>query len=123
MTESTPPTAEPSAPPVPSGPPAVSEAERKRLQKCFLAGEQKAAGNVDYAIEMFATCVLGDPANPLYLQSFFAVLKKKFAGKKAGGLSALFSAGGRCGLKKLAAGGPVARASQKGGRLAEVVAP
>jgi tetratricopeptide (TPR) repeat protein len=117
MTESTPPTAEPSAPPVPSGPLVVSEAERKRLQKCFLAGEQKAAGNVDYAIEMFATCVLGDPANPLYLQSFFAVLKKKFAGKKAGGLSALFSAGGRGGLKKLAAGGQWLELLRKGVEL------
>ena len=117
MTESTPPNAEPSAPPVPSGSPVVSEAERKRLQKCFLAGEQKAAGNVDYAIEMFATCVLGDPANPLYLQSFFAVLKKKFAGKKAGGLSALFSAGGRGGLKKLAAAGQWLELLKKGVEL------
>ena len=103
MTDSTPPAAEPSGSPAASGSIAISEAERKRLQKCFLAGEQKAAGNLDYAIEMFATCVLGDPASPLYLQSFFAVLKKKFAGKKTGGLSALFSAGPRGSLKKLAA--------------------
>ena len=103
MPESTPSNAEPSAAPAVAGPLPISEAERKRLQKCFLAGEQKAAGNLDYAIEMFATCVLGDPASPLYLQSFFAVLKKKFAGKKAGGLSALFSAGARGNLKKLAA--------------------
>jgi tetratricopeptide (TPR) repeat protein len=103
MPESTPSNVEPSAAPAAGGQLSISETERKRLQKCFLAGEQKAAGNVDYAIEMFATCVLGDPASPLYLQSFFAVLKKKFAGKKAGGLSALFSAGARGGLKKLAA--------------------
>jgi tetratricopeptide (TPR) repeat protein len=83
--------------------PVISEGERKRLQKCFLAGEQKAAGNVDYAIEMFATCVIGDPANAVYLQSFLAVLKKKFAAKKAGGLSSLFSAGGRSGLRKFVA--------------------
>ena len=103
MPESTPSNAEPSAAPAVAGPLPISEAERKRLQKCFLVGEQKAAGNLDYAIEMFATCVLGDPASPLYLQSFFAVLKKKFAGKKAGGLSALFSAGALGNLKKLAA--------------------
>ena len=103
MPESTPPATERSVAPTAGGQFAISEAERKRLQKCFLAGEQKAAGNVDYAIEMFATCVLGDPASPLYLQSFFTVLKRKFAGKKPGGLSALFSAGGRGGLKKLAA--------------------
>ena len=103
MPESTPSNAEQSAATAVAGPLPISEAERKRLQKCFLAGEQKAAGNLDYAIEMFATCVLGDPASPLYLQSFFAVLKKKFAGKKAGGLSALFSAGARGNLKKLAA--------------------
>lgn len=117
MTESTPPSVEPSASPASGGAIQISEAERKRLQKCFLAGEQKAAGNVDYAIEMFATCVLGDPANPLYLQSFFAVLKKKFAGKKAGGLSALFSAGGRGGLKKLAAAGQWLELLKKGVEL------
>jgi tetratricopeptide (TPR) repeat protein len=114
MAESTPPSAEPSALPAAARPLVISEGERKRLQKCFLAGEQKAAGNIDYAIEMFATCVLGDPASPLYLQSFFAVLKKKFAGKKAGGLSALFSAGGRGGLKKLAAAGQWLELLRKG---------
>jgi tetratricopeptide (TPR) repeat protein len=51
---------------------------------------------------MFAQCVLGDPGNPVFLHAFLEALKRKFAGKKAGSLTALFATGGR-GLKKLAA--------------------
>lgn len=103
MTESTQSSKKSSDTPKMSGPPAISEAEQRKLQKCFIAGEQKISGNVDYAIQMFAQCVLGDPSNAIYLQSFLAALKKKFGKKKSGGLSALFSAGARGGLKKLAA--------------------
>ncbi|MEO1991830.1 MAG: tetratricopeptide repeat protein [Pirellulales bacterium] len=103
MTESTQSSKKSSDSPKMSGAQAISEAEQKRLQKCFIAGEQKISGNVDYAIQMFAQCVLGDPSNAIYLQSFLAALKKKFGKKKAGGFSALFSAGARGGLKKLAA--------------------
>ncbi|MFM7034200.1 MAG: hypothetical protein ACKOYJ_03260 [Planctomycetia bacterium] len=93
---------------------ALPESERRRLQKCFLAGEQKAATNVDYAIEMFTACVLGDPANAIYLQGLLTVLKRKFAGKKAGGLGVLFSAGARGGLKKSAAAGQWLEVLKKG---------
>jgi tetratricopeptide (TPR) repeat protein len=80
----------------------VSPAERSRLQKCFQTGTQNAATNVDYAIEMFAICVAGDPGNAIYLQSLIGVLKRKFGSRKSGGLGALWSAGSRAGLKKLA---------------------
>ncbi|NDC63927.1 MAG: hypothetical protein EBZ59_08110 [Planctomycetia bacterium] len=53
---------------------------------------------------MFTVCVLGDPGNAIYLQSLLAALRKKFGTKKAGGLTALWPAGSRGGLKKLAAG-------------------
>ena len=69
---------------------------------------------MDYAIEMFSTCVLGDPSSPLYLQAFLAVLKKKFAGRKAGGLGAIFSAGARGSLKKFAAAGQWLELLKKG---------
>ena len=81
----------------------MSPGERARLQKCFQTGTQNASTNVDYAIEMFAICVLGDPGNAIYLQSLMAALKKKHGGRKAGGLGSLWSAGSRVGLKKLAA--------------------
>jgi tetratricopeptide (TPR) repeat protein len=76
-------------------------ADQKRLMQCYRTGTV-AAANVDYAVDMFAQCVLGDPGNPVFLHAFLEALKRKFAGKKAGSLTALFATGGR-GLKKLAA--------------------
>lgn len=80
-------------------------AERTRLLRCFQHGSQSVAKNIDYAIEMFATCVIGDPANAIFLQHLIGALRMKHGGKKGGGLSALWSVGGRSGLKKLAAAG------------------
>jgi tetratricopeptide (TPR) repeat protein len=114
MIESTPPVGGPGDASRPPSAATISEAERRRLQKCFLAGEQKAATNIEYAIEMFTACAAGDPANPLYLQNLLAVLKKKFAGKKGGGIGAIFSAGARGGLKKLAAAGQWQELLKKG---------
>ena len=76
-------------------------ADQKRLMQCYRTGTV-AAANVDYAVDMFAQCVLGDPGNPVFLHAFLETLKRKFAGKKTGSLTALFATGGR-GLKKLAA--------------------
>jgi tetratricopeptide (TPR) repeat protein len=80
----------------------LTAAERSRLSQCYQRGTQNAATNVDYAIEMFSACVLGDPGNAVYLQSLLAMLRKKFGIKKAGGLASLWG-GSRGGLKKLAA--------------------
>jgi tetratricopeptide (TPR) repeat protein len=79
----------------------LAAADQKRLMQCYRTGTV-AAANVDYAVDMFAQCVLGDPGNPVFLHAFLEALKRKFAGKKAGSLTALFATGGR-GLKKLAA--------------------
>jgi tetratricopeptide (TPR) repeat protein len=79
----------------------LQPADQKRLMQCYRTGTV-AAANVDYAVDMFAQCVLGDPGNPVFLHAFLEALKRKFAGKKAGSLTALFATGGR-GLKKLAA--------------------
>ena len=92
-----------SAAPQPSS--SLSPAERSRLAQCFQHGTQSVAKNVDYAIEMFSVCVAGDPANAIFLQNLLGALRLKYAGKKGGGLAALWSAGGRGGLKKLAAAG------------------
>ena len=80
----------------------LSPAERARLTQCFQRGTQNVATNTDYAIEMFAACVLGDCASAVYLQSLLAALRKKHGSKKAGSLSALWSVGSYSGLKKLA---------------------
>jgi tetratricopeptide (TPR) repeat protein len=84
---------------------ALSPAERSRLMRCFLTGTQALQSNQsnpDYAVDMFAACVIGDPGNAVFLQAFLGALKRKFAGKKAGSLASLFSAGSRVMLKKLA---------------------
>lgn len=84
---------------------ALPPAERSRLLLCFQHGTQSVAKNIDYSIEMFATCVIGDPANAIFLQHLIGALRLKHGGKKGGGLAALWSASGRGGLKKLAAAG------------------
>jgi tetratricopeptide (TPR) repeat protein len=90
---------------VPQPSSSLSPAERSRLTQCFQHGTQSVAKNVDYAIEMFSTCVAGDPANAIYLQHLLGALRQKHGGKKVGGLTSFWSAGGRGGLKKLAAAG------------------
>ena len=80
----------------------LSPAERSRLSQCFQRGNQNAATNLDYAIEMFSQCVLGDPGNAVYLQSLLTVLRKKHGVKKAGGLSGLWPISKAGSLKKFA---------------------
>ncbi|RLS83315.1 MAG: hypothetical protein DWI04_03550 [Planctomycetota bacterium] len=81
---------------------ALSPAERSRLMKCYVTGSQAQQGNVDYAVDMFAQCVIGDPGNAIFLQKLLESLKRKFGGKKAGSLTSFFASGSRAGLKKLA---------------------
>lgn len=83
----------------------LSEPERQRLQQNFQRGEQNFNRNIDYAIEMFILCVVGDPSNVIYLQSLLGALKKKHSGKSRGGLAGVFSAGGRAKVRKLTATG------------------
>jgi len=92
-----------SAVPQPSS--SLSPTERSRLTQCFHHGSQSVAKNIDYAIEMFSVCVMGDPANATYLQNFLGALRLKHGVKKGGGLASLWSAGGRGGLRKLVAAG------------------
>lgn len=82
----------------------LSEADRKRLQQNFQRGEQNFNRNIDYAIEMFILCVLGDPGNVIYLQALLGALRKKHSGKSRG-LAGVLAAGGRAKVRKLAAAG------------------
>jgi tetratricopeptide (TPR) repeat protein len=80
----------------------MSPAERSRLSQCFQRGTQNAATNLDYAIEMFSACVLGDPGSAVYLQNLLGCLRKKHGPKKTGGFGA-FWPGSRSGSLKKAA--------------------
>ena len=80
----------------------LSSAERSRLTQCFQRGQQNADANVDYAIEMFATCVREDPASAVYLQHLLGALKMKFVGKRPGGLSAVWAIQPKAKMRKAA---------------------
>jgi len=71
-----------------------SPEKRKQLQQLFVRGnEQMAKGGYEYADKIYFTeCVLQDPGNPTYAQTFLANLKKKFGGKKKT-LGSIFAAG------------------------------
>jgi tetratricopeptide (TPR) repeat protein len=69
----------------PKGRQPLPPAKRQMLQKCFEAGSSKsAAGNFDFATQMFSQCVVGDPSNLLYAQNFLANLQKKYNNNKTG---------------------------------------
>jgi len=93
----------------------LSPAERSRLSKCFASGSDNLKrGNLDYSIEMFSSCVVGDPASPVYLQALLEALARKHAGKKAGGFSSLLAAGGGKNINRLVAAGKLTDAIQTG---------
>ena len=63
----------------------MSPDKRRRLQKCFEHGTKLASsGNHDYATEMYTQCVVGDPGNQIYLQSFLGNLQRKYNNNKKG---------------------------------------
>ena len=80
----------------------LSQAERSRLLQCYRTGKQNVA-NDQYAIDMFAACVAGDPGNVVFLHEFLAALRRKHGAKKGGGLKSLLSSGGRAAMKRSAA--------------------
>src|SRR5262245_51146324 len=68
-----------------SGPQPISEAVRRRLQSWFNSGKEKTAtGGYDYAADLFAQCVEGDPANLEYQRAFLQNLYKKYNNNKKG---------------------------------------
>ncbi len=83
----------------------ISPAKRKRLQKLFEHGsKQMAQEEYDYASELFAQCVAGDPGNLIYVQSFVGNLQKKYHNNKTGSkLAQLKERGARSGVKKAVA--------------------
>ncbi|MEX0642121.1 MAG: hypothetical protein WD468_05440, partial [Pirellulales bacterium] len=91
------------------GPPPVSPADRARLQKLFehanrtaeQAVKQGVKTNFDYANDLYAQCVLGDPGNLEYAKRLMDNLYHKFGDAKK---ASRFSwGGGSGGIKKLVA--------------------
>ena len=63
----------------------ISPAKRKRLQKVFEhASKQMSQDNFDYATELLGQCVVGDPANLIYVQSYVGNLQKKYKNNRKG---------------------------------------
>jgi tetratricopeptide (TPR) repeat protein len=63
----------------------LSPAKRKRLQKVFEhASKQMSQDNFDYATELLSQCVIGDPGNLSYVQSYLGNLQKKYNNNKKG---------------------------------------
>lgn len=93
-----------------------SPTERSRLTKCFRSGSDNLRkGNYEYAVELFASCVAGDPASPVYVQAFLDALAKKYAGKKKkGAFSSILAAGSRGNLKRLVLAGEIRKAVKIG---------
>jgi len=70
----------------------ISPQVRRRLQQQFQHGSKMAAaGNFDYAIDMFVRCVQGDPGNVVYVQNLLSALQRKFANAKKGGKFSMLS--------------------------------
>ena len=89
----------------PPGREPIPPAKRKRLQQCFEHGsKQMAQENYDYATELFAQCVRGDPANEIYVDNYLANLKKKYNNNKTGSKLAQFKERGARGAVKKALG-------------------
>ncbi len=67
------------------GPVPVTMAVRQRLQKLFEHGQRCAEKqDHDYANELFSQCVVEDPGNLIYLQTFLANLQNKYGDNKKG---------------------------------------
>ena len=89
----------------PAGRQPISPGKRRRLQQSFEhASRNSVQGNFDYATEMFTQCVVGDPGNLIYAQSFLGNLQKKYNNNKKGGkLAGLKGAGSKASIKKAVA--------------------
>ncbi len=80
---------------------AISPAKRKSLQKAFEhANKVMGQENYDYAAELLTQCVIGDPGNFAYVQTFLGNLKKKYSDKKGGKLAFFQGVGSKNLLKK-----------------------
>ena len=87
--------------------PPISAAVRQRLQAVFEHGQRSNEKNdYDYAHDLFSQCLIEDPANLIYLQSFLGNLAQKYGNNKKGSrFSGLKSKTSRMALNKAASKG------------------
>lgn len=85
-----------------SGRQPIAPQMRRMLQQMFEHGSRSSAqGQFDYATEMFTKCVLADPGNLVYVQSFLGNLQKKYSNNKTGvKLAGIRGAGSKGSIKK-----------------------
>jgi len=76
--------------------------KRRIMQQQFEHGSKSSAkGDWDFANEMFSRCVVGDPSNRMYAESFLGNLRKKYNNDKKGAtMSGMRGAGAKGSLKK-----------------------
>jgi tetratricopeptide (TPR) repeat protein len=83
----------------------LTEAQRKRIQKCFdHATKQMEQGGHDYAADYFTQCLVADPGNLDYAKGFVENLQKKYKNNKKGHPLAFFQTRGPRGAIKKALG-------------------
>ena len=65
---------------------AISPAKRARLEETFKRASKKPTGpqDFDFAAELLAQCVIGDPGNPTYVRAYIENLQKKYQNNKTG---------------------------------------
>lgn len=71
----------------------MTPAKRSRLEKFFEHAKAKASGlkpNYDYAAELYAQCVIGDPGNDVYVKAYIENLHKKYNNNHTGASLAHF---------------------------------
>src|SRR6478672_8609351 len=87
--------------------PPITAAVRQRLQAVFEHGKRCGEkADYDYAHDLFAQCLVEDPANLIYLQHFLGNLAQKYGNSKKGvRFSALKSKASRMSLNKAAGKG------------------
>jgi hypothetical protein len=82
----------------------LTPAKRSRLERLFEAAKQKASGlkpNYDYAGDLYAQCVVGNPNNDLYVKAYIENLQKKYNNNRMGSPLAQFKErGARSAIKK-----------------------
>jgi tetratricopeptide (TPR) repeat protein len=67
--------------------PAMTTAKIARLERLFEAARQKSSGlnpNYDYASELYAQCVVGNPGSDVYVKAFIENLQKKYDNNHTG---------------------------------------
>lgn len=78
-----------------------NDQQRKRLQKLFEAGtKQDSLAKYDYATDLYAQCVHGDPGNFEYVRCLVAVLQKRYVSVKKLPLAQFKARGERAALKR-----------------------